>query len=189
MQRNEIIKNIIIALSIVGIGAGFWAYQQTARPQLAPISESTRPKSSRTRAQLQDATVTVYVVGAVQNPGLYPVPDGSRVADAISKAGGFTSDADWGSINMAAKCKDGARIAVKKLKTTRLANTEIITQTHLNAASTAELRLVPGIGPKLAKDIVAYRDEHGAFAHVSDLAEIRGMKPKTLAKIEPYLTL
>ena len=189
MKRNEIMKNIIIGLIVVGIGAGFYWYHHTQQPNLEAISGQEPASTKEKPVELKPDYLTCYIAGAVQAPGLYQVPEGGRVADAIILAGGFTVAADSGSVNLAAPCKDGAKIVVKSIRTKAAKPIESGLKIHLNSASFDNLLLVPGIGPKLAKAIIEYREEQGLFRHITDILEVKGIHPKTAAAILPYLDL
>jgi competence protein ComEA len=145
-----------------------------------------------------DAPVTVHVSGHVSRPGVYHLPSGSRVEDAIHAAGGFAGEADPQSVNLAALLIDGTKIIVLPVKadtsqaavpsSTAPALSEY-SPIDLNTATAETLDLLPGIGPAKAQDIVTYRETHGAFSKVDDLLAIPGFGPAILEKIRPYLTV
>ena len=142
----------------------------------------------------------VHVDGAVLHPGVYTLPPGARVADAIAVAGGLAADADTKALNLAAPLQDGARVWVPRRgempppSPTRPAP-EVNspnrpgTRLNLNTATPAELEALPGIGPALAKRIVEYREAHGPFATVDDLLAVSGIGPAKLAQLRPYVTV
>lgn len=138
----------------------------------------------------------VHVSGAVEHGGVYTLPVGSRVNDAILAAGGLKADAFPDSLNLAAPLKDGQHIYVPWSFTTPTAtNSPGVTATatkspfiNINTASQAELESLPGIGAVLAQRIIAYRTRYGPFQSLQDLLKVYGIKPNTLQLIEPYVT-
>ncbi len=188
MKRNEIIKNITIVLIVMGLGGGFWWYRSSQNPAITAIPSQDVPAQPPVPSLPTD-TLTVYITGAVQNPGLYTVPAGTRVGAVIAQAAGLSPRADINSINLAAICKDGAKIHVKTLPEADAPALDSVTQIHINSATADELMLVPGIGPKIANAIIDHRSAHGMFRHVADLSEVKGVSSKKLSSISPYLTL
>lgn len=150
----------------------------------------------------------VYVTGAVISPGVYEVPAGSRVFDALQKAGGFSVHADPDAINLAAKIEDGKHIRVpekgeragKEADTPRnpaafpngAQPTRAATEAgriDINRASATELRNLPGIGPKLSQTIVDYRTAHGPFETTEDLRKIRGIGEKRFEALRDLIVV
>lgn len=123
--------------------------------------------------------VTVHVAGAVVKPGLYTLPTGSRLVDAITAAGGTLSTADMHTLNLAQQIQDGARYAVPRLRAT----------VNVNIASASELESVPGISRNVAQAIVNYREASGAFTEVDQLLDVSGIGPSTLAAIRPFVSV
>ena len=123
--------------------------------------------------------VTVSVAGAVAVPGVYALPWGSRVEDAVAEAGGFTDAAEETLLNLADPLTTGEAVLVPE---TRTATGE--DRLSLNTATERELELlIPGVGPSTAAKIVAARP----FESVEDLLEVSGIGPATLEKIRPYV--
>ncbi len=144
--------------------------------------------------------LVVHVAGAVEKPGVYALPRGSRVRDAIEAAGGPLPQADVHALNLAQPLQDGQRIYVPPLsdtKTSRASSSPIDEPTatplprearlNLNTATEKELETLPGIGPVLARRIVVYRSMHGPFQTVDDLLAVQGIGPVLLEKIRPYV--
>ena len=123
--------------------------------------------------------VTVHIAGAVAKPGLYTLPIGSRLIDAITAAGGTLSTADMHALNLARPVQDGARYAVPTLRAT----------VNINIAGVGELDSVPGISRTVAQAIVNYREASGAFTEVDQLLDVPGIGPSTLAAIRPFVSV
>jgi competence protein ComEA len=129
--------------------------------------------------------ISVYVSGAVMTPGVYELPEGSRVEDAVLAAGGFAPGAEEESINLAAPVEDGEQIDVPGIVNTSHVNAGRV---NINTASTEDLNALPGIGPTTAQAIVDYRLEHGPFAMIQDIQNVPGVGPATFENIKDYIT-
>ena len=135
------------------------------------------------------AEVVVDVVGAVRRAGLYRLPQGSRIADAVARAGGATRKADLAQVNLAAPAADGTQIVVP-VRVSAAAAAQAgggsgapAGPVHLNAATLEDLDALPGVGPVTAQKILDYRQQHGAFSSVDELDAIPGIGPKRLDQL------
>ncbi len=175
---------------VLGMGLA-WAITLTARqPPGEPILLQPPPTQP---------PLVVYVTCAVAHPGVYQVPRGSRVKDAVDAAGGATAEANLEAINLAARVEDGqqicvpahqptAPVAVYPSATPPTATPVVGYKLNINTADAAQLDALPGIGPALAQRIIAYRQEHGPFASVDDLVKVPGIGPATLERLRPWIT-
>ncbi|HUQ17803.1 MAG TPA: SLBB domain-containing protein [Candidatus Saccharimonadales bacterium] len=137
------------------------------------------------------APLVIDVAGAVARPGVFRLPPGARVVDAVAAAGGFTADADRTSINQAAPLRDGARVYVPRPGEPPPAGSsgsEAERKVNLNLAGAAELEGLPGIGPSTAARIVHSR-EGKPFARADDL-QTRGLvSPRVFADLRDSVTV
>lgn len=162
-----------------------------APPSTAPVAEAT-PTATPSMSE-----VLVHVSGAVRRPGLYALPQGSRVADALEAAGGATERADVDAINLAEVLVDAAKVDVPRrgasgaVQPTGAAPSSTPTSAvvNVNTADALALETVPGIGPVLAAAIVQHREEHGPFPSVDALLEVSGIGPATLESVRLYVTV
>src|ERR1041385_3563052 len=137
------------------------------------------------------ARVVVDVVGAVRRPGLYRLEQGSRIADALARAGGATPKAVLAQVNLAAPLADGEQVVVPKrgaagaaLPTSGAAGGASSTApVQLSTATLEQLDPLPGVGPSTAQKILDYRQKHGAFSSVDELDAVPGIGPKRLDQL------
>lgn len=147
-------------------------------------------------APARAAVVVVHVVGAVRRPGLYRLPDGSRIADAVRRAGGATRAASLDAVNLAAPVADGTQVVVPEEPPPQAAPGSparaepgaAAGPIRLNVATVEELDTLPGIGPVTAQKIVDWRQKHGAFASVDDLDAIPGIGPARLEQLRELVS-
>ena len=142
--------------------------------------------------------ITVDVKGAVKSPGIYDLPVGSRVNDAVQKAGGLTEQADSKSINLAQKVSDealvyvptkGEEVANQQTNSGAPSSTSKDKKVNLNKASLEELKQVKGLGGKGAQDIIDHRESNGKFKSVDELKKVSGIGAKTIEKLKDYVTV
>jgi competence protein ComEA len=140
--------------------------------------------------------VVVDVAGAVGKPGVYRLPGGSRVNDAVQRAGGATARAELESINLAARLTDGQQVVVpQKLAagaggggaTAGSAAADDSGPISLGTASVEQLDTIDGIGPVTAQDIIDFRDQHGGIASIDQLDQISGIGPATMESLRARL--
>ena len=190
--------SIVLAVLILA-GFAIWHPAPEGAPRVVPEPTPAHASAPRqTRARVLQAVV--YVAGAVARPGLYRLPVGSRVNEAVKLAGGLRADADAISVNLAARVQDGDEIAVpvmgeksrpprnprkhsqaKRLKTMQIVN--------LNSADATALAAVPGIGTALAQRIVALRENEGPFETLDQLLDVAGMTQTKLDRASSYLSI
>ena len=140
--------------------------------------------------------ITVDVKGAVKTPGIYDLPVGSRINDAVQKAGGLSDNADSKSINLAQKISDEALVyvptkeeAISQDTHSNASNTKENKKVNLNKASLEELKQVKGLGAKRAQDIIDHRESNGKFKSVDELKKVSGIGAKTIEKLKEYVTV
>src|SRR6478672_11615539 len=134
------------------------------------------------------AGLLVNVVGAVAHPGLYRVPRGDRVYDAIAAAGGLTKAADPARLpNLAGRLTDGEQVKVPAIS--GATGGTVIIRTNLNSATAEELALLPGFTEAFAQEVVDYRVNYGGFQSTSELVEVLGMSESDFIIARRYLTL
>ena len=143
-----------------------------------------------------DKPIVVHITGAVPRPGVYALPQGARVQDGISAAGGFLAEAEKSGINLARELKDGEQLDIPFVEgfspvvatpvETFQPTSDLI---NINTATAAELDALPGIGPTTAQKIIDYRDTNGPFISIEDIVNVSGIGPTTYVRIKDLITV
>ncbi len=171
---------VSVALLLVALLLAGRLLLRAGTPHAAPP-----PVHLRTAASPAPALLVVDVVGAVRRPGLLRLTKGSRIADAVARAGGATRLADLAQVNLAAPIADGEQVVVPARGAVGPGGGSAAAlpagPVHLSTATAEQLDALPGIGPVTAQKIVDYRTQHGAFSSVDELDAISGIGP---AKID-----
>ena len=193
------------AAIVVALLGGRYLKGPEAAPPPAPSAGAPAVRVERDGG----GAAIVHVAGAVRRPGVYRMRPGSRIDDAVQRAGGATSKADLGAVNLAAKVEDGRQVLVPE----RAASAAAVAgegaaaggagegggaataggagaapgapaqPLNLNTATLEQLDTLDGVGPATAEKILAYREEHGGFSNVEELGQIPGIGEKRLASL------
>jgi competence protein ComEA len=133
--------------------------------------------------------LVVHVAGEVRDPGVYRLPQGSRVTDAIERAGGATSQALPDGLNLAAELADGQQVVLPSRSPSAgpLGSAATEGPISLGTATIEQLDTIEGIGPVTAEDILEFRDEHGGVGSIEELDEISGIGPATMEALREGL--
>jgi competence protein ComEA len=177
---------VLVAAHLFGGGGGSGASVSASIPALtAPVAPASTAPS----------VLVVDVAGAVRRPGLYRLPKGARIADAIARAGGMGRGAAAASVNLAAPLADGEQVLVPSAvgggAVAGLAGGGAPSPSapvDLNSATVEQLDALPGVGPVTAQKIVDYRTEHGPFTSIDDLDAIPGIGPSRIENLRGLVT-
>lgn len=183
----------LIAAIVLG-GVTLW-WRRPAPPPVAIYAPPT-PAVPTPQPTATPASVVIFISGAVQEAGVYELPEGARIVDALARAGGFALDANVNTINQAAPLHDGDQVFVPTLVEEPAAPTPGVSSSapaassaggliNVNSAGPAELEQLPGIGPSLAQAIIDNRP----YGLVDELDRVPGIGPATLEKLRPYVTV
>lgn len=168
----------VFAVPLV-VGIGFLLSERFSGPEPLEIDLAEVPAEE----------IRVYVTGAVQRPGVYPLSGGDRWIDALEAAGGPTEDADLAAVHLARRARDGDTILVPRLGQTAVAGASQGPLVNINTAGAEQLELLPGIGEVRAGRIVRSREEDGPFASVDDLLERELVPASVFQEIADLVTV
>ncbi|CON60061.1 competence protein [Streptococcus pneumoniae] len=166
--------------------------------EVAAVSKDSSTEKEVKEEPVEQDMITVDVKGAVKAPGIYDLPVGSRVNDAVQKAGGLTEQADSKSLNLAQKVSDEALVYVptkgeeavsQQTGSGTASSISKEKKVNLNKASLEELKQVKGLGGKRAQDIIDHREANGKFKSVDELKKVSGIGAKTIEKLKDYVTV
>lgn len=206
----EKIKEYKIIVICTGLGllvGGFFLLKPTPQTpvketnlqaEVAAVSKDSSTEKEVKEEPVEQDLITVDVKGAVKSPGIYDLPVGSRVNDAVQKAGGLTEQADSKSLNLAQKVSDealvyvptkGEEAASQQTGSGTAYSTSKEKKVNLNKVSLEELKQVKGLGGKRAQDIIDHRETNGKFKSVEELKKVSGIGAKTIEKLKDYVTV
>jgi competence protein ComEA len=178
-RRRQTIARVVAPILLVALLTGFIVVLRLPHSSARPVitQATTNP------------TIQAYIVGAVVNPGVYPLQSGDRVYSLLQAAGGATSDADLACIDLAATVVDGEEVYVPH-KSERVAGGPInctVAKVNINTTSANDLHLLLGISTSTANKIVAYRNEHGPFTSIQQLIPVIGLS--IYNRIKDFITV
>lgn len=184
---QKVSKQLLIALAgVVAVASLVLVAVNRPEPPTGEFSVST----DDTGNEVIEQYLYVHVVGEVVSPGMYQLPMGARLVDAVFAAGGLTEEADNASVNLARELTDGEQIIVFSVSQEGEATgTTASGLVSLNRAGDKELEELPGIGPALAGRIVAWREANGGFKSVQDLLKVSGIGESLLSGVIDLVTL
>lgn len=223
LSRGELVGLIVVLVATIA-GAGLWYTRSLPKPvtiaeapggavpeevaaEAAPDAEAGAASPTAADAATPTGSVIVDVTGQVRRPGVYELPLGARVIDAIQRAGGPKENAELSVLNLAAPLADGQQVVVPKPG--QVVSPGVVPAApvpgavpggmpgapgsgellNVNTADALALEALPGIGPVLSQTIVQHRTEHGPFTSVDQLEDVSGIGPATLEKLRPLVTV
>ncbi len=189
LTTRQTLGYVAVAVLILAIG---WRYHAGASagspPAAAPAGAAPRPVAA-------SPVVVVDVTGAVRRPGVYRLPAGARVQDAVRRARPARR-ADVSGVNLAARLVDGQQIVIpqrgagtRAAPTGGAASAGGSTVVSINSGTLEQLETLDGIGPALAQRIIDYRTAHGGFRSLDELDQVSGIGPARLAALRGHVSL
>ena len=184
---QKVSKQLLIALAgVVAVASLVLVAVNRPEPPTGEFSVS----ADETVNEVLQQYLYVHVVGEVISPGMYQLPIGARLVDAVFAAGGLTEEADNASVNLARELTDGEQIIVFSISQDgESPGTTSSGLISLNRAGDKELEELPGIGPALAGRIIAWREANGGFKSVQDLLKVSGIGESLLSGVIDLVTL
>ena len=191
-------KSMLVLLAVVALAAGGAFYAGIhGQGEVVELDAGTAPVQ-----EAQAKEIVVYVAGAVNRPGVVQLAEGARAKDAVDACGGFLPTADTNGVNLAQKLKDGMQVTVpeKSPQGTAVQGAAGGAQAgaakplpegmvNINTADEKELDKLPGIGPAMAKRIVEYRTENGAFQAPEEIKRVKGIGDAKYEKMKDKIAL
>ncbi len=160
---------------------------------IAEGKDSTEQSSTSHNTEREAEYIYVYVCGAVEQPGVVKLIQGSRGELAVLEAGGMTADADSTYVNLATKLEDGEKLFIPTKEEAILLEQEQQTKEsgiiNINTAELEGLCTLPGIGESRARDIIMYREKNGRFEHIEDIMKVSGIKTNAFEKIKDKIAV
>jgi competence protein ComEA len=191
LSRTQVVVYGAIAVALLLVGARAIRAEDGAGQSFAADSAGEASPGGSFSLSGQSSDVVVDVTGAVQRPGVYRLPAGSRVEDAVQRAGGATAKAELEAVNRAARLADGQQVVVPERGPAGVAvgtgSAEEEGPISLGTATVEQLDTIDGIGPVTAQDIVEFRDQHGGLASVDQLDQVSGIGPATMESLRARL--
>jgi len=191
LSRAQVAVYGAIAVALLLVGARAIRAEGGAERSFATVADGGESAGGGFSLSGQASDLVVDVAGAVARPGVYRLPAGSRVEDAIRRAGGAGAGAELEAVNRAARLADGQQVVVPERGA---AGTGSVIggageegPISLGTATVEQLDTIDGIGPVTAQDIVEFRDEHGGLASVDQLDQVSGIGPATMESLRARL--
>jgi competence protein ComEA len=190
VSRSQVIVYAAIGVALLLVGARAIRGEGSTDASFA-AADTGASKGGSFSISGQAGDLVVDVTGAVRRPGVYRMPAGSRVDDAVTRAGGPTGKAELEAVNLAARLADGQQVMVPERLPAGASNGVTATAEDgpisLGTATVEQLEEIDGIGPVTAGDIVKFRDEHGGLSSVDQLDQVPGIGPATMESLRARL--
>jgi competence protein ComEA len=193
LSRSQIFVYGALAVAVLLVGARAIRSEGGGSAQAAGAGFATgRDDAGTFELSGGGPDLVVDVTGAVQRPGVYRLPTGARVTDAVERAGGATARAALEAINLAARLSDGQQVLVPELGPGGATAATIPGAAEegpisLGSATVEQLETIDGIGPVTAGDVVEFRDEHGGLSSIDQLDQVPGIGPATMEALRARL--
>jgi competence protein ComEA len=191
LSRAQVAVYGAIAVALLLVGARAIRAEGGAEQSFAAGSGGESSSGGGFALSGQASDLVIDVTGAVERPGVYRLPAGSRVEDAVKRAGGANPKAELEAVNRAARLADGQQVVVPERAPGGVApaagGAAEEGPISLGTATVEQLDTIDGIGPVTAQDIVDFRDQHGGLASVDQLDQVSGIGPATMASLRARL--
>jgi competence protein ComEA len=191
LSRGQVAVYGAIAVALLLVGARAIRGEGGTESSFAAGSSASGSSSGSFTISGQAGDVVVDVTGAVARPGVYRMPAGSRVNDAVQRAGGASGKAELEAVNLAARLADGQQVVVPERgpsgSVAVAGSSPEAGPISLGTATVEQLDTIDGIGPVTAADIIEFRDQHGGLASVDQLDQVSGIGPATMESLRARL--
>lgn len=192
LSRSQVVVYAAVAVALLLVGArAIRGEKGTDASFAAGSGSSSSSQGTSFSISGQGGDLVVDVTGAVRQPGVYRMPAGSRVNDAVTRAGGPEPRAELEAVNLAARLADGQQVVIpERLPGGGAVGTTAATEEgpiSLGTATVEQLEEIEGIGPVTAGDIIKFRDEHGGLSSIEQLDQVPGIGPATMEALRARL--
>lgn len=195
-KKEKIIIALISAVIILFFIYRFIPSNNYEENNFEKVTSAENNSNNDLSVSTREEDIYVHICGRVKNPGLIKVSANSRVVDAVEIAGGLYDDADLDKINLAKKLKDEDRIFIPKIgeesldvaEEKNLEDENLSEIININIASKEELQTLPGIGPKMAENIIEFRESE-EFKEIIDIMQVSGIGEKKFQDIKKFITV
>jgi len=205
-RQEKIIVLIIIAVLLTIFSWKIYNQEKSTITIIPADENETQNENISVKEDLNEETICIiHVAGAVKTPGVYQLSSDKRIVDAVKNAGGGLENADFDSINLAARIFDGQKIFIpfipeniegfthknetpikESIQYNRSYSNNLL---NLNQVTSKDLENLPGIGPVLAQSILEYRTNNGFFKNIEDIMDVPGIGEKRFESIKEYITV
>jgi competence protein ComEA len=190
LGRSQLVVYAAVAVALLLVGARALHAESTAETSFAADTGGAE-ESGTFSVGGSGGDLVVHVTGAVRRPGVYRMPAGTRVNDAVKRAGGPAPRAELEAVNLAARLADGQQVVVPEQVPGGAAAGPTGASEEgpisLGTATVEQLEEIDGIGPVTAGDIVEFRDQHGGLSSVDQLDQVAGIGPATMEALRERL--
>ena len=193
MKHKKAIKILLAALFITICGVVYSLVSKSGTTEAKEVLTEVPAETEEASAESEQVLVCVHVCGAVNNPGVYFLPEGSRIFEAAEMAGGLKETAAGEYINLAETISDGQQIYIPDESDVldggfahpfKDADDGLV---NINTASAEELKTIPGIGDTKADSIISYRNNIARFEKIEDIMNVAGIKENLFEQIKDYI--
>lgn len=194
----------LIAILLIALGGKLYL-QGKSKITIIPANSQDKEVIPEAQAIVVEESLIIHIAGAVNHPGVYQLPSGKRVIDALKMAGGETEKANLDAVNLAAPLYDGQKIIIPFIPEnveSRLIKSDgqfIVSQDYsnlnnssllnINNATSRQLEELPGIGSVLAERIIEYRESNGVFRNIEEIKDVPGIGEKKFEAIKELITV
>lgn len=210
-KRIIAIVGILVAIGIIYyIYHGMGTNEEINLEEDILVASNTSNNENSSAPNLEDTEeeiLVIHVTGAVKNPGIVKLKEGSRIEDAIEAAGGLTENADITEVNLAYILEDGIKLRIPSASDEEITEEDILIENNgeniiedttngtgssngmvnINKASQTELETLPGIGPSLAGKIIEYREQNGKFGSIEDIKNVSGIGDSKYESLKDFI--
>jgi len=203
-RQEKIVFLFLIAILLIALGGKFYL-QGKNRITIIPANSQDKEVMPEAQTIVEEESLIIHIAGAVNHPGVYQLPSGKRVIDALKMAGGETEKANLDAVNLAAPLYDGQKIIIpfipenvesglikydgQLIVNNDYSNLNDNNLLNINNANARQLEELPGIGTVLAERIIEYRESKGAFRNIEEIKDVPGIGEKKFEAIKELITV